>query len=128
MPSPNKCMVPREPIAEFLELELMKRLHRDTDTTSHYNRQDAERKLMSPVSALVSEIAEYSGRSKPAVTRTIHRIRSGFDSDKKGGRYEYKNVTLTMADEILCALGRPFLFYEDPRLREVYERIGEDAA
>lgn len=106
----QQAMVPIEPIRELVE-------RRIREWEAEHDRSGLE--------AVIDRISLVSGKSTNTVQRNLHRIRSGFDTcsrgPNKGKKVPVKSVSLDYADQIICALDHPILFWTDPRLRKAYE-------
>ena len=124
----SRVLVPVEPIREALE-RATERVRQEYAVSPRTRTGDAG--LIAPVDAVAREISGYTGKKLDTVQRTVFRIRNGYDH--KAGRQgcvraPVASVTFEIADEILCALGMVERWYTDPRLREVYELLGDEAA
>lgn len=88
----------------------------------------AEEGIPDPMETVALRIAAYrkrhalSGQNLGTVRRTLWRIRHRRDVSR-GKQIVVKGITFAMADDILCALNKPELWYEDPELAAVYEGI-----
>lgn len=120
----RRYMLPREPFAEMLENAILERQEAGYDYTENGAARAICRDhgMMGPVESVIQQIARYNGKSRDAMEKAVRRIRHGHDHTH-GKCSEVKEISLEVADQIACALGRPFIFYEDPRLKPIYEQI-----
>lgn len=116
--------VPREPIAEAIEDAIAAYTDPHEEAGGGFRR--TQFKGMRGLEIVIAEIARYTGCKPSTATRRVWRIRSGYDNDRRG-RVAVTHVRFDVADEILCALFMQERWHTDPRLKEVYDRLGEEA-